>query len=147
MFTGHKEWTTSNSWHILYFYQIAVTYFRLTWDVHALPWVSTKLHAVVFGRVLRVWGFFWWFFLYLVCISFQVNWLSFTLFFANLCISFSYFFLGCSFRTVQIVAIVCCLFIDCAAWRVHFWNPADLLFKGNKCLFPYYNSTIWQSKG
>ena len=30
------------------FYQIAVTYFR---DVHVLPWVDTKLLAVVFGRV------------------------------------------------------------------------------------------------
>ena len=57
-------------------------------------------------------GLFRWFFLYLVCTIFQVNWFSLTLFFANLCISFPYFFLACFFRTVQ---IVCCLFIDCAA--------------------------------
>ena len=61
---------------------------------------------------LSVWGFSGGFFLYLVCTIFQMNWLSLILFFASLCILISYFFLGCFFRTVQ---IVCCLFIDYAA--------------------------------
>lgn len=60
------------------FYQIKVMCFWLAWDVHGLPWVSTKLLAVVVGRVWRVWGFSAGFALFFRWIGFESHSFSLT---------------------------------------------------------------------
>ena len=71
-----------------------------------LPSVSTKLLAVVVGRVRRVCGFL------LVLLLFSLRYYSGELaltqnLFVKLCISLFYVFLGLFFRTAQIVRSAC----------------------------------------
>lgn len=80
------------------FYQIVVTYFRLTWDVHVLlgsirsclPWWSDVSEA---GRFSAGFGSVWF--------ALFSRWIGFDShsFFVNLSVSFSYVFPGCFFSS------------------------------------------------